>query len=304
MLIAADWGDTLVTACARATSRIVLAAPFIKEHVIRRLLHAIEPSCEVIVVTRWRPEEIKAGVSDLGVFPYLVESGSQLKTCSNLHAKYYRMDQTCWIGSANLTSTALGWTSNPNLELLIQVRASRLAQFEHDLLASSYEVDQSIFLSMTEAVACLPDIAPIEGATISESDGMPDWWPQVRHPEQLFDFYSGSPNVTTANRQAALIDLAYLKVPAGLDSSSFKSLVGAILLQAPTVQALDQFADVPRRFGEVTDFIGKHFREDLAAAELDTMWQTMMRWLRHFLPGRYVMSVPNRSEIFYRRLSD
>jgi hypothetical protein len=157
---------------------------------------------------------------------------------------------------------------------------------------------------MTEAVACLPDIAVIEGATISESDGMPAWWPLVRHPEQLFDVYSGSPNVTTANREAALNDLAYLKVPAGLDSSSFNSVVGAILLQAPMVQALDQFADVPRRFGEVTDFIGKYFREDLAATELDTMWQTMMRWLRHFYPSRYVMSVPNRSEIFYRRLSD
>ena len=58
-------GDMLVEHLSGARTRVLLCAPFIKAGVLKRLLTVIPASVTLDIVTRWRPEEIAAGVSDL-----------------------------------------------------------------------------------------------------------------------------------------------------------------------------------------------------------------------------------------------
>lgn len=58
-------GDRLLEAMALATTDIVLIAPYMKVSVLRRMLGSTKETVRGLVLTRWRPEEVAAGVSDL-----------------------------------------------------------------------------------------------------------------------------------------------------------------------------------------------------------------------------------------------
>ena len=117
-------GTELSKLCTEANKELLLVAPFIKASVIERLLDKISPGVSLKCITRWFPEEIVAGVSDLEVWNLIQNhDNSSLWLRPDLHAKYYRADNRCLIGSANLTGKALGWSHYPNLELLVTLSA-------------------------------------------------------------------------------------------------------------------------------------------------------------------------------------
>src|SRR4051812_45286200 len=98
-------GDGLLTLVQRATTRIVIAAPYIKSHALRRLISAFPLSVtDFVCVTRWRPEDIAAGVCDLEILDdVLAVNGGMLLVHPHLHAKYYSAGDQCLVGSANVT---------------------------------------------------------------------------------------------------------------------------------------------------------------------------------------------------------
>ncbi|MFM6208190.1 phospholipase D family protein, partial [Planktothrix sp.] len=104
-------GEQLQNLCLNAQVEIIIAAPFIKASILKKLLDSIKSGLPIKCVTRWFPEEVLAGVTDLEVW-LIIESypNSSLWLRNDLHAKYYRADQQCLIGSANLTANALGWS--------------------------------------------------------------------------------------------------------------------------------------------------------------------------------------------------
>ncbi len=109
------WGTELFELCAEANQEVLLVAPFIKASVLERLLDRIYPDVSLKCITHWFPEEIVAGVSDLEVWNLIQNRpNSSLWLRPDLHAKYYRADNCCLIGSANLTNKALGWSDCPN----------------------------------------------------------------------------------------------------------------------------------------------------------------------------------------------
>src|SRR3954447_2475597 len=105
--------------CEHARHEIVLCAPFVKRHVIDRVLACTAPNVAVAIISRWRPEEIAAGGSDTAVLESGSARGGSVLLHDRLHAKFYRGDDAVLLGSANLTGTALGWSTRPNLELLV-----------------------------------------------------------------------------------------------------------------------------------------------------------------------------------------
>jgi phosphatidylserine/phosphatidylglycerophosphate/cardiolipin synthase-like enzyme len=117
-------GNQLLEACRSARSTLTLCAPFVKGPVLKRVLDATAESVSVELFTRWRPEEVAAGVSDTVVLDIAESRGGRVLLCDRVHAKFMRFDDRVLIGSANLTATALGWTALPNLELLIEVPAN------------------------------------------------------------------------------------------------------------------------------------------------------------------------------------
>src|SRR5947199_2775416 len=119
-------GDKLLELCPSASETLVIAAPFIKDTVLARVLDVLPSTVRrVTCITRWFPEEIAAGVSDLEIFDRLAAyQNARLLLHPHLHAKLYRADHRCLVGSANLTNRALGWSSPPNLELLVELDAT------------------------------------------------------------------------------------------------------------------------------------------------------------------------------------
>jgi len=248
--------------CSGARDDLMLVAPYIKRPILAQLLAATKSSVSVQVVTRWLPQDIRAGVTDIEVWDVVKgRSDSCLRLRQDLHAKYYRADDHCLVGSANLTGAALGLSAAPNLEVLIGVKANsvELNGFEARLLAGVVDVDDDLARLTQEAVDQLPVPNDFEEpAQIEPIETMPlaTWVPSLRQPEDLFMAYQGQLDVlTSVARRCAIADLNMLCVPPGLNESTFRTIVGATLLQMPIVAAVGRFITEPRRFGEVRDLL-------------------------------------------------
>lgn len=288
-----------------------IVAPFIKNNALYRLINGLNQQVKIYCVTRWRPEEIATGVGDIDIWLLLKERGnSQLWIRNDLHAKYYRADETCLIGSANLTSTALGWAPNPNLELLLDVPMSHpsLLNFESELISKATRVDDALYLQIRDlAVQLKTEVnslqrieQEIELMDISSID-REAWLPSLRNPEQLYRAYQGEKDKFSSGvYEVAIADLRVLQIPRGLSKVSFESYVGYALLQIPMVQKIDAFVSQPRRFGEVSGYLKKLPFSTVMDFDSKYAWQTLMRWLLYFYPQSYVSASLNYTEIFYR----
>lgn len=256
------------------------------------------------------------GVSDLEVWTVLSNRpNSYLWLQPHLHAKYYRVDNSCLIGSANLTATALGWKQPANLELLLSLKSdnSELRKFEAELFTNAILANEAIYLHMQEVVKLLPkeqiNNSKDEGvyglAELSLSNDLDlnkEWFPQLRHPEDLYKAYTKQLDRLSKESQImALNDLQVFAVPLNLNKDVFNAYVGVLLLQQPCIQAIDQFVITPQRFGAVKNLLATRYKQ-FNDFDAGYTWQTLMRWLLHFLPNRYTLVVPHHSEIFSRKL--
>jgi len=294
--VTADLGDALLQLAKDAEEELLLVAPFVKTGALGRVLDAWSRKGTVSLVTRWRLEEIAAGVSDLGVYPMIRSFGGRMALHPTLHAKYYATGDRALMGSANLTLAALGWREDGNLELLMPAFGGRLRGFERDLDRNCIVVDDEMFESFNAALEVFPS-PPVVDWEDTRPPSFVQWRPLLRHPEDLYVAYgSRAEGLSTSSKEAAALDLAALRPPLGLSREQFDMWVGAQLRQHPEAMAIDAFVEAPRRFGEMRDMMLRRGAEDGGRA-----WQQWMRWLLHFLGDRYVMRVANYSEIFGRR---
>lgn len=308
-------GNQLEDLCAQARNEIIFVAPFIKASALERLLSKMPDAINLSCVTRWRPEEITAGVSDLDVWHLIMRrENASLWLRPDLHAKYYRFDQSCLVGSANITFTALGWLRQSNLELLVPLSAQepQLKKFESELFLGSVKVSQAVFEQMRQTVELLQKQLPevqnisavaeinLEVETFSTMTAS-TWLPILRNPEDLYLAYCGRvEELSKASRQAALQDLSLLTLPVGLSKSAFQVYAGSLILQMPIVNRVDEFLEIHQRFGAVKDLLTSLPCNQNLEFDAAHDWQTLMRWLRYFLPSRYTLSIPNHSEVFGR----
>lgn len=304
------FSSQLVQLITQARKELLLVAPFIKVNTLQKLLENINEQVYMKCVTRWRSDEIIAGVSDLEIWLLIKNRpNSTLWLRSDLHAKYYRGDQQVLIGSANLTDAALGWSRQPNLELLVP--ANIQMEFEQVLFAGSVLVDDSIYEHIRDTVDNIREQTPIRPPTttielsdeeVGEIVPIEEWLPMLRHPEKLYTAYIGElEQLGTGTRIAAIHDIGMLDIPLGLNKDAFEAHIGVQLLQKPIIRQVDQFVAKPQRFGAVRDFLKTlpcSFQEGFDA---DFAWQTLMRWLLCFLPERYTLDVPRHSEVFRRK---
>ena len=312
-------GVQLETLCASAQHELVLVAPFIKVSALGRLLAQIERGVQIRCVTRWRPDEIIAGVSDLETWLLIQgQDNASLWLRPDLHAKYYRADERCLVGSANVTNKALGWSQQPNLELLVPMKSDfgELAVFEQQLFAGSVQVDNSIYEQMCalgelfagQRPVPVFDVQDTEDTSADELEQVPivpvdAWLPMLRYPEHLYIAYCGDwDKLAEASRVAAQADLTALQVTPELSKEAFEIYVGALLLQMPIIQQVDKYVAKPRRFGAVRDLLASLPCANTPDFDASRAWQTLMRWMGHFLPQRYKVETPGYSEVFSRKV--
>lgn len=282
-------GEVLVEQAKSAHSRVVIVAPFIKYGAIKRLVDELDVAVQLDVFTRWTPEELVSGVSDIEVWPLISRrqrSGLYLRP--GLHAKYYRFDDQALSGSANLTDKGMGWSSVSNLELLILGEAKSFLEFENDLFSTSYRVDDETYSATKTAMEKLASVPQANSQLRDGEDraGLDGWTPVSRQVQRLYECYQGNDDVVISSvYEDGLTDLAALEMPVNLSSADFVSVVASRLRTLSVVAAIDAAAvqAIDRAQGMELLIKGNFSTPDSAEAS----WDIWSAWLTHFFPNRY-----------------
>lgn len=285
-------GERLKALLAGAERQVLLCAPFIKAKVLQTLLSVVAPGVDVRIVTRWRPEEVATGVSDLEVFEV---AGERLRTelllLDDLHAKLYIADDKCLLGSANLTASALGWAEPGNVELLVPTPAT-----DTDVAVLLKRLDAAEAATFTkrtevaEAAAALAAPKLGEGKDVAEwSDGRAlDWLPRCAAPDKLYDMYGDRNTVAVAEetRDDGLADLRDLKIPPGLTRDAFVEAVRDAVGRIPSMERI--LSEVPRG---VTDSRGvalvEESRPGLPGVDAAKQWEILRDWISVFFAHEF-----------------
>jgi len=269
-----------------ATEEVHLIAPFIKRSIFEELVAKVPSSVtKIACVTRWTPAEVAAGVSD----PEIIEVAAKddrvsITLCPSLHAKVYRVDDRCLVGSANLTGKATGRVPHSNVELLLGASADHpevqrvLAQIESRSTAATPH--------MAALVRKQAELLKAERATPQAADeAVFSWYPETRRPENVFALYSGRAKFTARVEAGIIRDLAMLDLPAGLSEEDFNNAVETRLHAIPELSQLS----AEQRLGnlELQQAIAARTGETEGQARRTT--ETVAAWLQHF--GRYYTEV-------------
>ena len=293
-----------------AEHEVTLIAPFVKIGALQRIVAEIQENVRLSLYTRWRPDEIAIGVSDIEVWPILCERQlSSMYLCHHLHAKCYVFDSEASVGSANITSRALGWHSAPNLEIQVRVSASNewVINLLQELRISATLVNDEI-ASRFKALALElarqePDTAPDTGHTLLvDQPPVSMWLPNTRQPSDLYLAYEGRYDEISRGGQAtALVDLNYLGIPPGLSRDNFNSCVAAVMVQHQFFVKIHELSNVQRRFGEYRRFVREYLTKHDIDRDAADAWQTCLRWLQYFLADSYQIDTPGYTEFLVRR---
>lgn len=291
--------DRLLARAGDAKTEVVLIAPFVKESILERIIEVIASQVSLTLITRWRVDEVLAGVSDVGVIDAIgtrAEAGSPsaFRLLDAVHAKFYRFDGQILVGSANLTATGLGLIGNA-LELLLPVESTtELCEFESQAFVRS-------FVPSAEVVEAFRNLRPLpfwheESPDFSGSSEL--FIPRFRNPLELFSAYSDT-DYPSALRSAALDDVGRLGIPMGLAIHDFHLSVTAALNSSEVVRRLRPWCVEPRRFGEIRQWIRQQGSDEV---DPGLAAQNLIRWVTALLPEEFTLKVPHYSEVLVRRV--
>lgn len=286
-LIRQPLGDILLEACRKGCREVALIVPFIKQGALEKLLNAIQGEVEkLIVVVRWRPLDIAFGVSDIEIFDLLKDYGAfDLRMHNFLHAKYYRFDEKIFIGSANLSDTALGWRFPANEEILILSDKSmreELLEYESRILADSSLVTQETVNSLAEIAKGLKEQSSF---VTSENEGKNTWLPLCRRPKEIFKIINGQkPPITKGAYESALKDIASLNMPVCKDEHSFKKAVSTLLKAEKVFQDIRELAAADKATDEkIRDLLEKNYKNQHTGLSAKEQGDILIGWVEYFM---------------------
>jgi len=280
MSLVAPLGD-LIIQCSKSARSITIAAPYIKAPALRKVLRAANSAASLACITRWKPLDLAIGASDLTCRQMITDFGGSFRLHPSLHAKYYRMDQIVLIGSANLTCSAMGWSPESNLEILVQVdEGFDYRSFEEQMLGNSRVLSDQEF-AVWEAMS---ELSASGGHIVTDSHPRLDnWRPSTRDPAHLFLSYGErEQEIASADEQRlAQQDLEALQIPPGLTAEESRIWITACLLTTPfvcSVISLDRDADMLDSYQSLARTYG------LGVTEARRAMETVENWLAFLSP--------------------
>lgn len=292
-------GDDVLEVIRSAGSNLLIVAPYIKAATLEKIIRNTQPGlASLTCITRWLPADIAAGVCDLEILD-LIEGypGGRLLLHPHLHAKYYRADRRCLVGSANITSRGLGWTIPANVELLVELPADfeGLGEWETTLVDAAVVATREIREQIKrEAEYLVSKNGPIPSPEIGQSphdeNFLLNWAPRCPVPELLWNVYvgQGKDKMVTSAWKAAQTDLAAFEVPPGLTRVLFKAYVAGILKQMPLIAEIDGLASKGLIDNKAVTFLEDRLG-DAAPYSAGQTWQVLKAWLVYFFDQTYLL---------------
>ena len=288
---------------------VLIIVPFGKLAALQQLHSAHSNKGKLKVICRWRPEDLIAGVSDVEVFTYLKEAGSQLFINFDIHLKLYVFaSNTAFNTSGNLTMRGLGYGDNPNIEVgnMVSLTFQDWSKI-YEIINTSREVDETLYQRFKEFVEKHPKppkpepfpafFPPPKKYTISSL-------PACASPVWLAAFYLNpdSKNFTPEEVRRAAHDFTIFGIPSGLTQSKFNQRLGGSFCRTPFVTDFVAFLKTERslRFGAVNDWIHKKC-DDVPLPyryEIKENTSIFYDWLAHFIP-EITWDRPTYSQVIY-----
>ena len=289
-------GDKASQLVVAAEREVILVAPYIKARALGRLLSSLGDHVGGLTcVTRWLPEDIAAGVCDLEILELIEGRSGGLYVHPHLHAKYYRVDGQCLVGSANLTGRAMGWRNPANVELQVELPFDfpGIREWEEKLLSSTIKATPELRDQIKAEAAQLHErqqfsSIPEVGDEQETADAGDIWVPRCPIPDYLWVVYSGveSGGMLQSTLDAANRDLEALQPPKGLSQSLFYAYISGIVKQMPLMLAIDELASNGLSDSEAHVFLENHLGEKTPYSPQET-WGVLKTWLVHFLGSSY-----------------
>ena len=281
-----------------ATDNVLIVAPYIKAGALRKIISVIPDTVSSLkCVTRWLPEDIVSGACDLEIFDLITDrQGWDLYVYPHLHAKYYRTSNSAMIGSANISSRALGWSSPPNVELLVRlpVDLPGLAEWEKHLLNSTVLATIEVRDQIAKKAAILREegtaipVAPEVEAVLQKEGFSKQWFPKCPVPERLWEVYNGTgvDTMVSSAREGAERDLVALAPYKGLSKDIFKACVVGILKRMPVIEGIDQLSSNGLSDDQAIAFLEKKLGANTVYTH-EEIWRILKNWLMYFFPDDY-----------------
>ena len=266
---------------AQGAERVLIAAPYVKEDALRRLLGVVAGGAAVTCVTRWRRADVVSGASDVACRALVADRGGRFLLHQRLHAKFYRFGNAILIGSANLTASGMGYASPANAEILCDPGPGfDAAAFAREIVSSAREVSDAEF-ARWEAIVRVP---AARRAIAGEPAIAGEWRPAARSPGHVWLAYAGyGESIASPDEQRlAQQDLEVLRLPPDLARTDFEALLGADLLSSAAV------GDVMKTDGLPDETAWTQLAETwgVSRSEAQRFRETAWNWIRAFLGPR------------------
>ena len=272
-------GDELICLCAGAR-HLVIAAPYIKADALTKVLAEVSPEASLVCITKWNLQDLVVGASDIECRTIVSRFGGSFRLHPSLHAKYYRIDDVVLVGSANLTSSAMGWSRQPNLEILCRAGDDFDAgTFQQFLLKDAREISDQEFLRWeVVAKANVQSNSPV-------TDRQPlldNWRPSTREPRHIELAYQGRGEAIASldEQRAAEQDILTLLIPQGLTDEQVSAWVSVYLLEAPFTNSVIQLQNMESL--KASRLLADIYNLGITDARRDM--ETVHNWLAFFAP--------------------
>lgn len=272
-------GDMLDSLCS-AAQHLVIAAPYIKADALVRILGEASSAASLTCVTRWNPHDLAVGASDAECRTIVIERGGLFMLHPSLHAKYYRIDDVVLVGSANLTASAMGWSTQPNLEILCRAGDDfDTREFERKLLQDAREISDDEF-ARWEAIAKIDRLSEHNIPGIQPQ--LDTWRPLTRDPRHLELAYRGQEEdiASSDEQQAAVHDIQSLLIPPDLTDEHVRMWVSTYLLTAPFTNAVIHLQTTEEQ--NPAHILANAYGLSITQARRDM--ETVHNWLVHLAP--------------------
>ena len=289
-------------------SQRYIFAPFVQSDALWQLLRDA-PNRRGMLVTRWNPEDLLSGVSDIEVYDTCLRLGMSMLLHRKLHMKVYSWDlETAVIGSANVTAPGLGINEEANVEFMTG--------------PSQLSAQEQLYLRQTisEALLVTPGVYKSAAEWL---DGHPSH-PRLTASEQEATWLSASPSKSmlvsalpmSESPRALKEGLAALRagrfegLPGNLRACVLHDLINFDLTRVPdgefdrelrkrffshpfVLRVLERITPCAF-FGEMKEWIQKSCQDVPIPSRRDLTGnvQVLLAWLVDLGEGRFVIDVP------------
>jgi len=290
-------------------SFVIIISPYIKLDPLKKILSFSKHPEKVLIITQWSNVSVVSETSDIDIYPFLSDLGTQLYIHQNIHLKLYiLMSNQSFLTSANLTNSGMGIPNTKNIEIGTFVELCKNDLIEIDkLFATSLEVTAAIYeIYKQYKIMNLNKNSPLPEIELPKENLPDNLFPALSSPEKLFKYLAGilSP-ITYEEREKLRHDIKLFNLTATKISSK-KEFYKRIRTQLRTNKAIKEIVGFVKtyetsgkkypfpHFGIVKEWITFHFSKKPSRYEFIEITQLVYKWLSFTYPNNIRITVPGK----------